>query len=40
METLLGGLLVERLGRRANLELTTGDGTGVPIGFVPASAAG
>jgi HK97 family phage major capsid protein len=40
METLLGNLLGERLGRRANLELTTGDGTGDPNGIVTASAEG
>jgi HK97 family phage major capsid protein len=40
METILGNLLGERLGRRANLELTTGDGTGDPNGIVTASAAG
>ena len=40
METLLGNLLGERLGRRANLELTTGDGTGDPNGVVTASGLG
>jgi len=40
METLLGSLLGERLGRRANLELTVGDGTGDPNGIVTASALG
>jgi HK97 family phage major capsid protein len=40
METLLGNLLGERLGRRANLELTTGDGTGDPNGVVTASSLG
>lgn len=40
MEALLGDLLGERLGRRANLELTTGDGTGDPNGIVTASALG
>jgi HK97 family phage major capsid protein len=40
METILGNLLGERLGRRANLELTVGDGTGDPNGIVTASAAG
>lgn len=40
METILGNLLGERLGRRANLELTTGDGTGDPNGIVTASTAG
>jgi len=40
VETLLGNLLGERLGRRANLELTVGDGTGDPNGIVTASALG
>lgn len=40
MESLLGDLLGEGLGRRANLELTVGDGTGDPNGIVTASAAG
>lgn len=40
MEQLLGSLLGERLGRRANLELTTGDGTGDPNGIVTASSLG
>lgn len=40
MEALLGDLLGERLGRRANLELTTGDGTGDPNGIVTASTLG
>lgn len=40
METILGNLLGERLGRRANLELTIGDGTGDPNGIVTASTAG
>jgi len=40
METFLGGLLGERLGRRANLELTVGDGTGDPNGIVTASGSG
>lgn len=40
METILGNLLGERLGRRANLELTVGDGTGDPNGIVTASALG
>lgn len=40
MESLLGSLLGERLGRRANLELTTGDGVGDPNGIVTASASG
>lgn len=39
-ETLLGGLLGERLGRRCNLELTTGDGNGDPNGIVTASSLG
>lgn len=40
MEQLLGSLLGERLGRRANLELTVGDGTGDPNGIVTASTLG
>ena len=40
METILGNLLGERLGRRANIELTVGDGTGDPNGIVTASGAG
>ena len=40
METLLGGLLGERLGRIANLQLTTGTGSGAPNGIVTASTAG
>lgn len=40
MEVLLGGLLGERLGRIANLQLTTGDGTGDPNGVVTASSLG
>lgn len=40
MESLLGSLLGERLGRIANLQLTTGDGTGDPNGIVTASALG
>lgn len=40
METLLGGLLGERLGRIANLQLTTGDGSGDPNGVVTASSLG
>lgn len=40
MEQLLGDLLGERLGRRANLELTIGDGTGDPNGIVTAAALG
>ena len=39
-EQLLGGLLGERLGRRANVELTTGDGNGDPNGIVTASTLG
>jgi HK97 family phage major capsid protein len=40
MESLLGSLLGERLGRIANLQLTTGDGTGDPNGVVTASSLG
>jgi len=40
VETYLGGLLGTRLGRRANSELTIGDGTGDPNGIVTASALG
>jgi len=40
MEQLLGSLLGERLGRIANLQLTTGDGTGDPDGIVTASTLG
>jgi HK97 family phage major capsid protein len=40
MESLLGQLLGERLGRIANLQLTTGDGTGDPNGIVTASTLG
>ncbi|OKP79777.1 capsid protein [Ensifer adhaerens] len=40
METLLGALLGERLGRIANRELTIGDGTDDPNGVVTASSAG
>ena len=40
IEQILGDLLGERLGRRANLELTVGDGTGDPNGIVTASSAG
>lgn len=40
MESLLGSLLGERLGRIANLQLTTGDGTGDPNGVVTASTKG
>lgn len=39
-ETLLGGLLGQRLGRRANTELTVGDGDGDPNGIVTASTLG
>ena len=37
IESLIGSLLGERLGRVANLQLTTGDGTGDPNGVVTAS---
>jgi HK97 family phage major capsid protein len=40
METLLGSLLGERLGRIANLQLTTGSGSSAPHGIVTASGAG
>lgn len=40
METLLADLLGERLGRIANLQLTTGSGSSAPNGIVTASAAG
>lgn len=40
MEALLGSLLGERLGRMANLQLTTGSGSSAPNGIVTASAAG
>lgn len=40
VEALLGDLLGERLGRRANLELTVGDGSGDPNGVVTASSLG
>lgn len=40
MESLLGELLGERLGRIANVELTTGDGVGDPNGVVTASSLG
>ena len=40
VESLLGELLGERLGRIANRELTIGDGTGDPNGVVTASALG
>lgn len=39
-ETLLGDLLGQRLGRRANLELTTGIGAGAPQGIVAGSSLG
>lgn len=40
METLLGTLLGERLGRLANLQLTTGSGSSAPNGIVTASTVG
>jgi HK97 family phage major capsid protein len=40
MESLLGALLGERLGRIANRELTIGDGNGDPNGVVNASSLG
>ena len=40
IQAVLADLLGEGLGRRANTELTTGDGTGDPNGVVTASAAG
>ena len=40
VEQILGELLGERLARRANLELTTGDGSGDPNGIVTASTKG
>ncbi|TPL36737.1 phage major capsid protein [Mesorhizobium sp. B2-4-8] len=40
MEALLGSLLGERLGRIANLRLTTGSGTSAPNGIVTASSLG
>lgn len=40
IEQILGDLLGERLGRRANLELTTGAGSTTPNGIVTASAEG
>jgi len=40
MENLLGNLLGERLGRIANQQLTTGDGTDDPNGVVTASSLG
>lgn len=40
MESLLGGLLGERLARIANSQLTTGTGSSAPNGIVTASTAG
>lgn len=40
MEQLLGQLLGERLGRIANLQLTTGSGSSAPNGIVTAAGAG
>lgn len=40
MESVIGGLLGERLGRIANLQLTTGTGSSAPNGIVTASTAG
>lgn len=40
MEAFIGGLLGERLGRIANLQLTTGTGSSAPNGVVTASSAG
>jgi HK97 family phage major capsid protein len=40
VEQILGELLGERLARRANLELTVGDGNGDPNGIVTASSLG
>lgn len=40
VEQLLGELLGERLGRVANLQLTTGTGSGAPNGIVTAAGAG
>jgi len=40
MEALLGDLIGERLGRLANLRLTTGTGAGQPTGIQTAAAAG
>lgn len=40
MEALIGSLLGERLGRIANLQLTTGSGSSAPNGIVTASSAG
>lgn len=40
IEAFIGELLGERLARRVNVELTTGDGTGDPLGIVAASSLG
>ena len=40
IESFIGELLGERLGRRVNSELTVGDGTGDPLGIVAASSLG
>ena len=40
MEAFVGGLLGERLGRIANLQLTTGSGSSAPNGVITASALG
>lgn len=40
METFIGGLLGERLGRIANLQLTLGSGSSAPNGIVTASGLG
>lgn len=40
IEQFIGGLLGERLARRVNTELTTGDGNGDPNGIVTASTLG
>lgn len=40
VEALIGSLLGERLGRIANLQLTTGSGSGAPNGIVTASTVG
>lgn len=40
IESFIGGLLGERLARRVNTELTTGDGNGDPNGIVTASSLG
>lgn len=39
-EQIVGDLIGERLGRRSNLEYTTGDGTGDPNGIVTAATLG